>query len=480
MNRKELLYIPAAMLIGGGLWFVMNLDPVWWLAWILPGLLFAIALRTEAWTARGLVALAALIGAASNLGYFLTVMPLVAVMIVLLLLALMWVLIYGAARRIVKAWEAPWTVLALPVISVAVDTLLAHFAPDGNFGSLAYTQAEVLPIAQFAALFGVGGILFLLMLVNSALAFALTYGLKMRGAAAVYGGTTLAVVLALGFGWWRLQGTADGPAVPFGIAAVDDFINSPRSAQSRDVWTQYEAQVQELGSSGARVVVLPEKIDILAPPDAEQRKQWLAGLARTNHVWLVAGLGVDDGKQRRNEAWWFSPEGRLVTNYLKHFMAPPEREFVSGDDFPVNDIAGVRYGVAICKDMHFASLGRGYGQRRVRVMLVPAWDFNADAWMAANMTKLRGIENGYMVVRSARNGLLSVSDAFGRMLAVERSARLPGTTLFTTVHVPEQQVTFYTRSGDMLGWLCSVAAVLLTALAFRHVRRARILAELNA
>ena len=134
----------------------------------------------------------------------------------------------------------------------------------------------------------------------------------------------------------------------------------------------------------------------------------------------MAGLGVDDGKQRRNEAWWFSPEGRLVTNYLKHFMAPPEREFVAGDEFPVNDIAGVRYGVAICKDMHFASLGRGFGERRARVMLIPAWDFDADAWMAANMTKLRGIENGYVVVRSSRQGLLSVSDGFGRMLAVER------------------------------------------------------------
>ena len=255
---------------------------------------------------------------------------------------------------------------------------------------------------------------------------------------------------------------------------------SPRSAVSRDVWTQYEAQVQELAGSGAKVVLLPEKIDVLAPADAELRKKRLAELARKHHVWLVAGLGVDDGKQRRNEAWWFSPDGRLVTNYLKHFMAPPEREFVAGDEFPVNDIAGVRYGVAICKDMHFASLGRGFGQRSARVMLIPAWDFDADAWMAANMTKLRGIENGYVVVRSSRQGLLSISDGFGRMLAVERSARLPGTTLFATVSVPEQQETFYTRSGDLLGWACVIAAVLMTALAIRRARRARILAELNA
>jgi len=38
-----------------------------------------------------------LIGASSNLGYFIKLMPLPAVIIVLLLLTLMWVLIYGAA-----------------------------------------------------------------------------------------------------------------------------------------------------------------------------------------------------------------------------------------------------------------------------------------------------------------------------------------------------------------------------------------------
>jgi hypothetical protein len=298
MNRKELIYIPAAMAIGGGLWFVMNMNPVWWLAWFLPGLLFAIALRTEAWTSRGLVALAALIGASSNLGYFIKVMPLVPTMIVLLLLALVWVVVFGAARRIVKTWEAAWTVLALPVVSVALDTLLAHFTPDGNFGSLGYTQAEMLPVAQFAALFGVGGILFLVMLANSALAFAIHYGLKLRGAPVVYGGTVLAIILAVGFGTWRLQAMPEGPSVSFGIASVDDFIGSPRSSESRDVWTQYEAQVQELAASGAKVILLPEKIAVLRVP-GRRGTQAVAWRTRAQEPHL-AGRGP--GRRRRQAA----------------------------------------------------------------------------------------------------------------------------------------------------------------------------------
>jgi apolipoprotein N-acyltransferase len=480
MEQRQLLLIPAALAIGGGLWFVMNMEPIWWLAWFLPGLLFALALRTGPWLARILVMLAALIGASSNLAYFLKVMPLPAVMIVLLLQSLMWVLILGTARRIVRAYGTAWTLLALPIVAVAVDTLLANLTPDGNFGSLAYTQADVLPVTQLASVFGVGGILFLLMLVNSALGFALTYGLRPRGSAALYGVTVLVVALVVGLGWWRLQHFPQGSRVSFGIASVDDFIEAPNSATARDVWTQYQAQVQELAGSGAKLVLLPEKIDVLPAEDAERRKQWLARIARENKVWLVAGLGVDNGHERRNEAWWFAPDGRLVTNYLKHFMAPPEREFVAGHEFPVNDIAGVRYGVAICKDMHFASLGRGFGKRNVRVMLVPAWDFDTDAQMAANMTKLRGVENGYAVVRASRNGLLSITDAYGRVLAVEKSDRLPGTTLFATVKVGDAITTIYSRLGDLPGWACVIAAIIMTLLAFRHVRRERILAELNA
>ena len=93
MNKKLLVNIAAAVAIGIGLRFVVNLEPVWWLAWIVPGLLLALALRTEDWTARGLVALAALIGVTANAPFFLKVMPLVPVIIVTLLQTLLWMFV---------------------------------------------------------------------------------------------------------------------------------------------------------------------------------------------------------------------------------------------------------------------------------------------------------------------------------------------------------------------------------------------------
>src|SRR5512134_1705051 len=89
MNKNKWMALAAAIVIGIGLRFVVNLEPVWWLAWFIPGLLLALGLATSGWSSRGLVALAALIGVTSNAPYFLKVMPLVPVVIVTVLQVLL-------------------------------------------------------------------------------------------------------------------------------------------------------------------------------------------------------------------------------------------------------------------------------------------------------------------------------------------------------------------------------------------------------
>ncbi len=468
---KTLPGVGAAILIGIALRFVCNLDPVWWLAWCVPGLLLALSLRFEGWTSRGLIVLAAAIGVSVNFGYLRSVMPLPPVLIILTLQTLAWLLVVGASRRIVLAFRSGWTVLALPVLSVALDTALANFTPDGNFGSLGYTQADVLPIAQLASVLGVGGILFVVLTINSALALALHSRLELPNAKFAYTAVVALFVGTAGFGWWRLQTPSAGKEVTFGIASIDDYINDPVGEKAIEIWAQYDAQVAALAGAGARIVLLPEKIDVLSAKGAEFRQRRLGQLAANNKVWLVAGLGVDREGLKRNEAWWYQPDGQLATNYLKHYMAPPEREFVPGDEYPTNEIDGVRYGVAICKDMHFASLGRGFGARGAAVMLVPAWDFKKDQFYAMNMTKLRGIESGFAIVRASRDGLLTATDAYGRVLDAAESTSMPGTTLLTKAKVGVRVSTIYLRIGDALGWLCLVAAALMFGAAFRMKRK---------
>jgi apolipoprotein N-acyltransferase len=91
---------------------------------------------------------------------------------------------------------------------------------------------------------------------------------------------------------------------------------------------------------------------------------------------------------------------------------------------------------------------------RPRVLAVPAWDFGADRWSHARVAILRSIENGVPMARSAREGLLTLNDSFGRLVAIkpvgEDFATLAGEI---PIHGLSGR-TLYAQIGDAFGWLC--------------------------
>jgi apolipoprotein N-acyltransferase len=451
--------IYAAAAVGILLRFVVGLRPVPWLVWFAPFPLLMLAYSSPTRQARWLTALAAFIGVSTNFHYFRLVMPLPAVIAVLAAQTLLWIFIVMASRRIVLHYQAWWTVFAYPVLWAAVDTLAAHLLPDGNWGSLAYSQADYLPLLQLTSLFGVAGLLFLIALLPSTLALAFTYGSRIPHLWRVYAIAGLLLALTLGYGALRLKTPVIGNQTTFGLIAIDEAIGPKATpAYIANVWQSYDRQIATLASQGAQVIVLPEKIGLISPAEATAWQQHLSESSARLGVWIEAGVGVDDGTKRVNLAWLFTPQGTLDANYQKHHMAPPERGYISGHNYDVRNIQGYPYGLAICKDMHFAALGRAYGSRRVSAMLIPAWDFYFDAWLAARTTLTRGVENGYTVIRSSREGLLTVSDPFGRVLAERPSQSLPGSTLLLTVNIAPPIATLYTRIGDLFGWLCVASA----------------------
>jgi apolipoprotein N-acyltransferase len=313
----------------------------------------------------------------------------------------------------------------------------------------------------------------LIALAPSALALAIAYGRALRHGWIAYAVTALLLGSSLIYGFLRLQKPVSGVETTFGIVSIDDPIGLKASASyASNILQEYDRRVAALAAQGALVIVLPEKIALLTPPMAVQWQQHFSAMAMQDHIWLEVSVGIDDGKSPSNWAWLFTPEGALASSYQKHHMAPPERRdrYTSGTEYSVHTIGGYTYGLAICKDMHFAALGRAYGQRHVSVMLVPAWDFDyLDGWMEARTTMVRGIENGYIIVRASREGLLTVSDAYGRILAESPSSDMPGRSLLAKAVVANPLPTLYIHIGNVLGWLCVAAAVVLLSL---HRRRA--------
>ena len=76
----------------------------------------------------------------------------------------------------------------------------------------------------------------------------------------------------------------------------------------------------------------------------------------------------------------------------------------------------------ICKDMDFPSTIRADAARGVRLMGVPAGDFGLDAWMHARMAVMRSVEGGFAMVRAASEGLVTINDAQGRLIASKMAA----------------------------------------------------------
>ena len=145
-----------------------------------------------------------------------------------------------------------------------------------------------------------------------------------------------------------------------------------------------------------------------------------------------------------------------------------ESGYAVGDASLIAPVTAATSGVAICKDLDFPALGRHYAARGAALMLVPAWDFGVDGRQHERMAAMRAVESGFALARTANQGLLTVRDDRGRLVAEARSDAAPLAMFAATVMV-RPDATVYARYGDWFAWLCViVAAVILGRLAMKR------------
>jgi apolipoprotein N-acyltransferase len=160
----------------------------------------------------------------------------------------------------------------------------------------------------------------------------------------------------------------------------------------------------------------------------------------------------------------------VVHNVAEVFSpTPPRREYLKQHLVPhlesdeITPGTGIlmtsqHTGVAVCKDMDFVALGRQYSQAGSGLLFVPAWDFDKDAWVHGSMAILRGVEGGYSIARSARDGLLTATDWHGRLLSPAVSSHDANAMIVADIPVGPGNTT-YSRIGDAFGWFCVVLSL---------------------
>jgi apolipoprotein N-acyltransferase len=217
--------------------------------------------------------------------------------------------------------------------------------------------------------------------------------------------------------------------------------------------------------------VLPEKIGRVSESALPEVDALFSSAATATRSAIVLGLVRKTPSGAFNSSRFYSADGKLEANYDKHHLIPGVEPEKPGYKRVVVDESSGRWGLQICKDMDFPKLSREYAGDGANLLLVPAWDFNLDRWLHARMAVMRAVETGFALARSARNGLLTLSDNRGRIIA--EATTLSGRFVSVTGKVnvaPEE--TFYARTGDWFAWFCVAAFVFL--LASRLLTRSRI------
>lgn len=449
----------SAMLI----WFGNGLNPIWLLMWfaVLPVLWFA--LRSSWWSAALVAAASMMLGGVNMLHYFHGVIqiPVSAWVVVYGIVSVTFaagVLLFRALVRRGAVWSA---LVALPAAWVSLEYARNLVTPHGSAGSLAYTQLKFLPYLQLASLTGPWGMTFFLLLLQSGIAISVyVWSRERRLAIRVLGTTVAAVAVVLIFGAIRLA-VPQGKTMRVGLIASDERANlvpSDPGAPTQRLFRDYVAAAEGLAAQGAKAIVIPEKVGVVVEPDAKPMDDVLQAMADRTGTTIVAGAVRVASPLKYNEARVYTPHLQVASYDKQHMLPPFESNLEPGKSLTLLPDRNETVGVAICKDMDFARPARSYGEAGAGVMLVPAWDFVADNTWHGHIAVMRGVEDGFSLVRSAKTGFLTVSDSRGRIVGEVRSDAAPFATLIADVPSEHHQ-TLYLRWGDWFAWLAAALLV---------------------
>ena len=364
------------------------------------------------------------------------------------------------AREALRRGSAWTALIAFPAVWTAVEYLIDLVSPHGSYGALGYAEVSFPAAIQVAALFGVYAVTFLLCLSANAVAL-----LARRQWSA--GGAGVAVcAAALLFGLIRLA-QPEGPRVE--VAALSDA--DTRDAESREhtlaseeaAAESYAAHIARL--SGVRVVAIPEGALSMRDSDQQAVLAPLAAAAKAADAMVLTGTFMP--APERNRAFAFLPDGTVEIYAKRHPLLPFELTVPGREP----GLLGGGYATQICKDMDFPRTVRDTAALGVRLMIVPADDFGRDAWIHGRISIMRGVENGFAVLRSAFDGLETISDAQGRILASAPTTQAGMVAVFAAVPLGPGP-TLYTRIGDLFPWLCVALSILLCVQAFAPGRTA--------
>ena len=327
-----------------------------------------------------------------------------------------------------------------------------------------YSQAPASPLAGYAPLVGVYGVSTLLALIAALLAWTVTSRgrLAQRAWAAV-------TIVALGVGGQALRGldwtTPDG--APTTVALLQGNIPQDMKWQPEQTLATLESYARMAAASPAQLIVLPETALPLFESDLpDAYRAGLTSIGQQNGGDVLTGLptgslagayynsviSLGSAPSQRYHKVHLVPFGeyiplKAIWGWVIEVLHIPLSDFARGaiDQRPLA-IGGQRVAANICYEDAFGEeIIRQLPEASVLVNVSNlAWFGDSFApWQHVQMSQMRALETGRMMLRATNTGVTAIIDAKGRMLA-----SLP---LFTTGSL-SGEIQGYAGSTPYVRW----------------------------
>jgi len=406
---------------------------------------------------------------------------------------------------------------AAPIVWVATEA--GRNYPFGGFPwvLLGYSHVTVLPIAQFASLFGVYGVSMLVAGVSTSLAMYATaksaqgWSSNAKSAKAPSGYATFAgaasvafaLLVVVGIAVWGARRAASAEWTRAGEPIRVGLIQGNVSLEERmeparrpAIFASYLKMSRQAIREGAQLVIWHESATPFQFENDAAAAAQVRMLAREARVTILLGSDQVEPAQNSlptryyNSAFLVRPDGKTGGAYRKmhlvpfgeyvpakslFFFASPLVEAVS--DFSAGETATLlpvdshQVSTAICYEVVYPDLVRQFvtgGSELLTTITNDAWFGDTSApYQHFEQASMRAIEEGRYMVRSANTGISGIVDPYGRVLErtpIFQPAVTVGEARFLTTS------TFYARHGDVLAYGSVVMAIALLAASRRRVQ----------
>ncbi len=402
--------------------------------------------------------------------------------------------IFALGASIIRKNYVGWgRLFTIPAWWVGVEFVRSVGWWSFSWGTLGYSQLPFHLLIQIAAITGVYGISFIIVMINVSLIEVLMSTTEKIKSSFAYLGVALIILFEiLGGGFIALSSSARSKDTGNKTQANFHLVLVQGNISQEEKWDPskedyikdiYYNLAKKAGNYEPYLVIFPES----ATPSFLLRDisylNKLRSLAKKFNYYLVVGsLHLDSSSRQFNSAILISPEGKVLKKYDKlhlvlfgehvpfQFIGDIFRRFeklswvgesiTPGNDYTVFSTSAGRFSTVICFESADPGLCRQMARRGAQLLTV----ITNDAWFGKSaaasqhlqISAFRAIENNIYLAQVANTGISAIVSPQGQILkktSLFKRQLLRGNISFRKPN------TLYLKWGDIFSYLCLLLVV---------------------